>query len=134
MASDIRLNDDDSVAIVADDLHLAHATGDVENDTVNVYGHLQFIHRILIGKAPPPPPPSKYTGSKISPQKVKGPDLGKYVAIAAHNNYVTLGEKPKGVATGALKRLKAMSPPYDLYEMLETMRQAILDLQQGTMK
>ncbi|MGZ3421456.1 MAG: hypothetical protein ACXVEE_26505 [Polyangiales bacterium] len=130
--SDIFL-DDKTIALITEELQVGKPDGDNWSNPVVVKGNMRFRDRLYISE-----PPSL----SVIAQGILGntmPAFGKPTARPSLAGELGVIVDPSGSAgtlapahgtpSPALHRLKVMKPPYELWDILECMRLAILDLQ-----
>ena len=106
MSSDIVLNDDETITVVGAGIGFRSTDGTAVTPVI-VRGRLVFLSRVFVHG----PPPATSTGLDVKGRRASG----------------LTGQL--GVVEGSFDKLRAMEAPYDVFELLTTLRSALLDLE-----
>lgn len=130
MSSDIQLGDDGSLTLVCNQLRLRSTA--VERSPISVIGVVQLDDRVLLS-APPAPPADPISPARWAGIGRHGPDASPLWGGKA----ATAGPADTGTYTGGraayspvYARLKSRPLPLDLWQELQMLREAVLDLHQ----
>lgn len=131
MSSDIELGDDESITLACAQLRARNTAG--ETQPVILHGALSVQDRIFLAEPRPVPkpeaPPSKYEGMTVG-----GFGTGRVVAVSPSGASPTPTFKGGDSYSLVYSRLKQRPVPVDLWEELQMLREAVLDLHQRLKK